>query len=336
MISRRHILAASAGAMLALAAGLPAFAQEVKEINFGILSTESQATARPAWAPFLADMEKFTGIKVHPFFGNDYAAVIEGMRFNKVQVAWYGNASAIQAVDRSSAEIFVQSTYMTGGDGYYSVLIVHKDSPLKSLEDVVNSPNGKLTFGNGDPNSTSGFLIPSYYAWARNNIDITKHFGRVLPGNHESNMLAVSSKQVDVATGNTEDLERFEKNQPERFKNIRVIWKSPLIPSDPIAWRSDLPAEAKNKIKAFFLDYGHPTAGKSEAEVKRQVAVLRELQWGLFKPSSNKQLLPIREVALFRDKLKVQNDASLSDQDKQAKLREIDDKLIELKKQAGA
>ncbi|HEX9463774.1 MAG TPA: phosphonate ABC transporter substrate-binding protein [Alphaproteobacteria bacterium] len=334
MIARRQALLASAAAAVALGAGIPAFAADIKEINFGILSTESQATARPNWTPFLADMEKFTGLKVNAFFANDYAGVIEGMRFNKVQVAWYGNASAMQAADRANAEIFVQSTYKTGGDGYYSVLIVNKDSPLHSLEDVVHSP-GKLTFGNGDPNSTSGFLIPSYYAWAKNNIDIKKHFTRVIGGNHESNMLAVSAKQVDVATGNTEDLERFEKNQPERFKEVRVIWKSPLIPSDPIAWRADLPQPEKDKLKAFFIDYGRPAPGKDAAEMERQVQVLKNLQWGLFKASSNKQLIPIREVALFRDRLKIENDDSMPAAEKQAKLREIDDKLAELKKQAG-
>jgi len=334
MIHRRKVLLGAA-AIAALAGALPAAAQDVKEINFGIIATESQATAKPHWTPFLADMEKFTGMKVNAFFAPDYAGVIEGMRFNKVQVAWYGNASAIQAVDRASAEIFVQSTYKTGGDGYYSVLIVHKDSPLKSLEDVVNAPDGKLTFGNGDPNSTSGFLIPSYYAWAKNNIDIKKHFARVIGGNHETNMLAVSAKQVDVATGNTEDLERFEHNQPERFKEIRVIWQSPLIPSDPIAWRADLPAAAKDKIKHFMVDYGRPAAGKSDAEVARQVEVLKNLQWGLFKPSTNKQLIPVREVALFRDKLKIENDDSLSAADKAAKVKEIEGKLADLKKQAG-
>lgn len=330
MNRRQFLLSAAVSVLVAT----PAFAQEMKELNFGIIATESQATARPHWTPLLTDMEKAVGMKVNAFFAPDYAGVIEAMRFNKVQIAWYGNASAIQAVDRSNAEVFVQSTYKTGGDGYYSVLIVNKNSSLKSLEDVVASP-GKLTFGNGDPNSTSGFLIPSYYAWAKNNIDIKKHFTRVVGGNHEANMLAVSAKQVDVATGNTEDLERFEKNQPERFKEVRVIWKSPLIPSDPLAWRVDLPAPAKDKIKAFFVGYGKPMAGKSDAEVQRQAAVLHDLQWGLFKPSSNKQLIPLREVGLFRDRLKIEQDESLSAQDKTAKLQEIDAKLAELKKQAG-
>jgi phosphonate transport system substrate-binding protein len=332
-MNRRNFLLSSATAALVLATA-PASAQELKELNFGIIATESQATAKPHWTPLLAAMEKAVGMKVNAFFAPDYAGVIEAMRFNKVQVAWYGNASAIQAVDRASAEVFMQSTYKTGGDGYYSVLIVNKDSSLKSLDDVVHSP-GKLTFGNGDPNSTSGFLIPSYYAWAKNNIDIKKHFTRVISGNHESNMLAVSAKQVDVATGNTEDLERFEKNQPERFKEVRVIWQSPLIPSDPLAWRVDLPADLKNKVSGFFLDYGYEKPGKDAAEVQRQVAVLQSLQWGLFKRSSNKQLIPLREVGLFRDRLKIASDESMSAQDKIAKLQEIDAKLAELKKQAG-
>jgi phosphonate transport system substrate-binding protein len=331
MMKRRNLIA-TFGAVIALGAAGSAAAEE---LNFGIISTESQASAKPNWTPFLADMEKQVGMKISAFFAPDYAGIIEAMRFNKVQVAWYGNAAAIQAADRASAEVFVQSTYKTGGEGYYSVLIVHKDSPIKSLEDVVAAP-GKYTFGNGDPNSTSGFLIPSYYAWAQNNVDVRKHFTRVVGGNHEANMLAVSSKQVDVATGNTEDVERFEKNQPERFKEIRVIWKSPLIPSDPITWRTDLPPATKTKLSQFFLTYGRAGNGKSEADAAREVLVLANLQWGFFKPSSNKQLIPIREVALFRDRLNTEQDTKLSDAEKAAKIKEIDQKLADLKKQAGA
>ena len=53
-------------------------------------------------------------MKVNGFYPSDYAGVIEAMRFNKVQLAWFGNASAIQAVDRADGEIFVQKTYSDG------------------------------------------------------------------------------------------------------------------------------------------------------------------------------------------------------------------------------
>jgi phosphonate transport system substrate-binding protein len=333
MTTRRGFLALTAAAAIAFAAG-GAQAADLKEINFGIISTESSANLKPLWTPFLADMEKATGMKVNAFFATDYAGIIEAMRFNKVQVAWYGNAAAMQAVDRAGGEVFVQSAYKTGGHGYYSVLIVNKDSPIQSLQDIIKNP-GKYSLGNGDPNSTSGFLIPSYYAWAQNDIDIRKQFTRIVTGNHEANLMAVANKQVDVATNNTENVERFEKTSPDKAKQIREIWRSPLIPSDPIVWRTDLSEGDKQKIKVFFLAYGTPQAGKSEAEVKRELAVLGELQWGVFRPSSNKQLIPIREVAYFRDKLKVEEDAKLSADEKKAKIADIDAKLAELKKQSG-
>ncbi len=317
---------------LALAAAftlpLVAHAADAPEINFGIIATEGSQNLRALWQPFLDDMQKAVGVKVNGFYPSDYAGVIEAMRFNKVQVAWYGNASAIQAVDRAEGEVFTQKTYADGTKGYYSLLIVNKDSPYHSLEELLKAPPGTLNFGNGDPNSTSGFLIPSYYAWAKNNIDVRKFFKNVLTSNHEANALAVSSKQVDVATNNTEDLERFTKNQPARAANVREIWRSPIIPADPIVWRRDLPDEQKVKLRAFFLTYGTDRPG---ADVAHERKVLTDLgNWGGFIPSSNAQLLPVRQVAAFKEKLATENSATLSADDKAKKLLEIDARLKDL------
>ncbi|GHL92408.1 hypothetical protein ECZU45_27740 [Escherichia coli] len=81
----------------------PAHAEEQeKALNFGIISTESQQNLKPQWTPFLQDMEKKLGVKVNAFFAPDYAGIIQGMRFNKVDIAWYGNLSAMEAVDRAN------------------------------------------------------------------------------------------------------------------------------------------------------------------------------------------------------------------------------------------
>ena len=83
-------------------------------------------------------MEKKTGLKVNGFFASDYAGVIEAMRFNKVQIAWYGNKSAMEAVDRSNGEIFAQTVDKDGNPGYWSHIIVHKaSSPFKKLDDIL-------------------------------------------------------------------------------------------------------------------------------------------------------------------------------------------------------
>jgi len=325
----RRTLLAAGFVGLAAANLTPAFAEELKEINVGVISTDTSAALKKLWEPLIADLGKAVGMKANGFYASDYAGVIEAMRFNKVQVAWYGNASAVPAVDRAEGEVFARGVGLDGTQGYYSLLIVHKDSPIHSLDDIIKSP-GTYTFGNGDPNSTSGFLMPSYYAWAKNHIDIAKQFKRVAVGNHQSNMMAVANKQVDVATNNTEDMAKFAKSQPDKVAEVREIWRSPLIPGDPLVYRKDLPDEVKAKIKTFFLTYGTPAAGAGWEEQKN---TLNGLTYGKVDPSNNNQLIPIRQVMLFRDKLKLQDDANMSAEEKTKRIGEIDAKLAELEKQ---
>src|ERR1700752_29529 len=161
----RSLMAASIAVMLA---ATPAAAAE--EVNFGIISTETTANLKTIWDPFLADMTKKTGLNIKAFYPSDYAGVIEAMRFNKVQVAWFGNKSAMEAVDRASGEIFAQTVDKDGNPGYWSHIIVHKDSPFQTLEDVLKC-DGTLDFGIGDPNSTSGFLVPTTFIFSARNID---------------------------------------------------------------------------------------------------------------------------------------------------------------------
>ena len=289
-------------------------------INFGIISTESSQNLKSIWEPFLKDMSQQTGYQVKAFFAPDYAGIIQGMRFDKVDIAWYGNKAAMEAVDRAHGEIFAQTVAASGAPGYWSLLIANKDSKIDSLEDMLANAKS-LTFGNGDPNSTSGYLVPGYYVFAKNNVDPVKAFKRTLNSSHEVNALAVANKQVDVATFNTEGMERLELTQPEKARQLKVIWKSPLIPGDPLVWRNNLSDEQKNKLRDFFFKYG------ANAEQKK---VLADLQWSKFQPSDDDQLLPIRQLELFKQRTDVANNANLGAEEKAAKLKALDEELAKL------
>src|SRR5690606_20997386 len=149
-----------AAMLLAGSLASTAAAAEDKTINFGIISTESTQALKSQWDPFLAAMSEQTGYQLEAFFAADYAGVIQAMRFGKVQVAWFGNKSAMEAVDRAGGEVFVQTVDVAGNPGYWSVLITQADSPLTSVQDVLKCDK-TLDFGMGDPNSTSGFLVPT-------------------------------------------------------------------------------------------------------------------------------------------------------------------------------
>jgi phosphonate transport system substrate-binding protein len=294
-----------------------------QEISFGFISTEASQNLKADWQPLIDDMEKQTGLKIKAFFASDYAGIIEGMRFNKVQVAWMGNKSAMEAVDRANGEVFAQMVNADGTQGYYSHLIVHKDSPIKNLDDVLK--NGKsLSFSNGDPNSTSGFLVPGFYVFAQNKIDPKTFFKVTRSANHEANSLAVANKQIDLATSNSENLEKIQERQPEKFKDIRIVWTSPLIPLDPLVMSKGLPEATKAKIKNFFYNYA-----KTDQREKDIVMKISKLSG--FKISNNEQLKPIRQLDLFGKRNKLEGDTTISDSDKKMKVLEIDQQLAALK-----
>jgi phosphonate transport system substrate-binding protein len=317
----RALMAASVAVTLAVT---PARAAE--EINFGIISTEATSNLKKIWDPFLADMGKGTGLKINAFFASDYAGVIEGMRFKKVQVAWFGNKSAMEAVDRADGEVFAQTVAASGQDGYYSHVIVHKDSAFKSLDDVLKCDKA-IDFGIGDPNSTSGFLVPTTFIFSAKSIDPKQCFKTVRNANHEANALAVANRLVHAATNNSENLERIAKTAPDKAKEIRVIWTSPLIPSDPLVWRKDLDAGLKKRIGDWLFAYG-----RTDAEKK----VLADLQWAPFKKSDNNQLLPIRQMELNKEIMKLKGDEKTAAADKTAKLAELEKQFAEVGRQIDA
>ncbi|MHB8835838.1 MAG: phosphonate ABC transporter substrate-binding protein [Candidatus Methylomirabilia bacterium] len=317
-------LARTAVAIAALVTAIasPAAAEDPRELNFGVISTESQQGLRKGFEPFFEEMSKSLGVKVNGFYASDYAGVIEGMRFNKVHLAWFGNKSAMEAVDRADGEVFAQTVDAQGNPGYWSLLLVHKDSPYQSVDDLVRNAKN-ITFANGDPNSTSGYLIPSYYVWGKLGIDPAKTFKRMTNANHETNAISVAEKKVDFATNNTENLQIIEKNNPTAFAKLRVVWKSPLIPSDPLVWRKDLSREMKAKIKGFILSYGR--VGPDAAR-QRQILAAMSSGWAPFNDSNNLQLVPIREIALAKDRMKIESKEKASSEDT-AKLAKIKTEL---------
>jgi len=296
-------------------------ASELKEVNFGIIATEKAGALRQMWEPFLNDMSRAIGMKVNGFYATEYAGIIEAQRFNKVQIAWYGNKSAIEAVDRSNGEVFAQFVDLDGTPGYYSYLITHRDSAIKSLDDVLK--NGKsYSFGIGDPSSTSGTLVPTYYVFTLNKLDPRTHFRVTRSSNHEGNFLAVLNKQVDLATSNSEMTDKMKEKSPEKLDQIRIIWTSPLIPRDPLVWRKDLPAEVKKKVQDFVVSYGRD---EREKEILKNMYRLAG-----FKVSTNAQLIPIRQLELFKDRTRIESDERMPAADKKARLADIDAQLAAL------
>ncbi len=240
-----------------------------------------------------------------------------GMRFNKVDIAWYGNLSAMEAVDRANGQVFAQTVAADGSPGYWSVLIVNKDSPINNLNDLL-AKRKDLTFGNGDPNSTSGFLVPGYYVFAKNNISASD-FKRTVNAGHETNALAVANKQVDVATNNTENLDKLKTSAPEKLKRTEGDLEVAADPgrSDRLAQKSVRNHQRQDLRLLYEL---RQNAGRESGAGARWAGPP-------FRASSDLQLVPIRQLALFKEMQGVKSNKGLNEQDKLAKTSAIQAQL---------
>ena len=205
---------------------------------------------------------------------------------------------------------------------------MHKDSPFQKLDDVLKCDKS-LDFGIGDPNSTSGFLVPTTFVFSAKNIDPKVCFKTVRAANHEANALAVANKLVHAATNNSENLERLEKTAPAAHANIRIIWTSPLI-----------------AVRSAGLAQG-PGCRPQEEDLRLAVRLRHRPRtqkrrscwscgWAPFKKSDNNQLLPIRQMEVNREIMKLKADEKVAAAEKAPKLAELEKQFAELDKQIAS
>ena len=233
-----------------------------KEMTFALLSTENAAEITRRWGPILAQLESDLGVKIKPVTATDYRGTIEALKFKKAELGHLGPKSyvAASANNYANVEPIAQLQLANGSLGYRSCLIVHADSDIFSPEDMA----GK-TFAFNDPNSTSGYLVPSAFFMMEMNVDPAKLFSKVtFSGSHEASILAVANKKVDVASTNLPDLQQLTRENKVPRGALRVIWVSKLIPNDPIVMRKDMPASLKSAVQESLttMKARHPEAFK--------------------------------------------------------------------------
>ena len=217
-----------------------------KELTFALLSTENASEITRRWGPILAQLEKDLGVKVKPVTATDYRGTIEALKFKKAELGHLGPKSYVEASNNNYANVepIAQLQLANGSLGYRSCLIVHSDSEMFSPEDMA----GK-TFAFNDPNSTSGYLVPSAFFMMDMGVDPKKYFSKVtFSGSHEASILAVANKKVEIASTNMPDLSQLTRENKVPRGALRVIWVSKLIPNDPIVVRKDMPASLRSAI----------------------------------------------------------------------------------------
>jgi phosphonate transport system substrate-binding protein len=284
-------------------------------LAFGLITPRKAEEMLKNWRPFLERMSAATGVPVE---GQTYASagdLVKDFAAGRLDLAWLGNAPALDIVEGGHGSVFAVEV-VQGKAAYRSTLITHRDSALRTLDDVHRMAR-QITYGDGDPKSTSGHLVPRYFAFVKRGInEPEKMFKEVRRASHEANLLATAAREVDVATNNTSELENFRSLHPDQAALVRVIWESPDIPTSPMLWRNELPAALKQKIANFTFAFG--SRGDDEKAVLWNINKLTA-----WRKSSNRQLVTVADLEMFNARQRIMNDPQLSAEQRLQKVDEV-------------
>ncbi len=241
-----------------------AFADDtINEFRIGILGGENAQDRMNSYECLRAYTEEELGVETKLFAPADYNGVIQGLLGGTLDMAWMGASSyaAIYIQDENAVEPVLVKINLDGSYGYHSIGFARADSGITSLEDM----QGR-TFGFGDPNSTSGYLIPSIEIPQQTGATMESgdYFGEVkFTGGHEQTIVAVNNGDVDGgvtwADGQGEWEDGYNSGALRKavdaglidMNDLVEIWRSAPIPEGPIVLRSELPQDVKDKMTAL-------------------------------------------------------------------------------------
>jgi len=260
---RRQAMAMGAAALGLGLAGTRAQAQPPKEFRIGLLGGENTQDRLARYDEFQKLLSDHLHMQVKLYPAADYAGVMQGIAAGQLEAAEFGASGFAGAwLDCKCIEPVVVPQEKDGSTYYYSVMVVRADSGIKTLADMQGH-----SLAWADPNSTSGYLIPSATLKTKGiNLADGAYFSKTgFSGGHEQGVVAVLNKQYDAAVTWTSgqgdisegytrgNLRSMVDRKMLKMSDINIIWQSGKIPNGPWAVRSALPADLKASFTAFLL-----------------------------------------------------------------------------------
>ena len=213
--------------------------------------------------PLIKYLEAKLGMKVEFTPVTDYAAAVEVLVNKKVDMAWFGGFTFVQAHARSGGKM-IPLVQREEDEKFRSVFIA-SDPAIKTLADL----KGKdVSFGS--QSSTSGHLMPRS-ALLQDGLDPDNDFKRVAySGAHDATVAAVAAGKVQAGALNISVWDRLVAEKKVDADKVRVFFTTPPYYDYNWTVHADMPSALRDKLSAALLALSKDSAeGKEILELQR-------------------------------------------------------------------
>ncbi|MEX8519188.1 MAG: putative selenate ABC transporter substrate-binding protein [Leptothrix sp. (in: b-proteobacteria)] len=245
--SRRAVIRTLLGSSLLLTGALAAAQATPGVLRVTAIPDESPTELARKFAPLAKYLEGKLGLKVEWTPVTDYAAAVETLVNRKVDLAWFGGFTFVQANVRSGGKV-MPLVQREEDEKFRSVFITDAASGINKLEDL----KGK-TLSFGSASSTSGHLMPRSVLLAAK-INPDTDLKRVsFSGAHDATIAAVASGKVDAGALNISVWDKFVADKKVDTSAVKVFYTTPTYYDYNWSVHADMPAALREKIAAAFL-----------------------------------------------------------------------------------
>jgi phosphonate transport system substrate-binding protein len=218
----RLIFALAVTAAFALSAGcnrhIYSHDPTVKTLRLSMIPTTDPGKVIRESQPLVAYLEQEIGAKIDLTVPTNYAAVVEAIANDQVDIAYLGGFTYVQASKRSGVVPLVQRER---DRNFHSLFITHAESGINSLVDL----KGRR-FAFGDVNSTSGHLMPEYFM-REAHIDAEVISNAIYTGGHDATALAVANRKVDAGALDETVYQKMVKEGKLDATQVKVFYTTP-------------------------------------------------------------------------------------------------------------
>ncbi|QFJ44759.1 phosphate/phosphite/phosphonate ABC transporter substrate-binding protein [Staphylococcus aureus] len=211
-------------------------------------------------------LSKELGIPVKVSVSTNYNTIVEAMKSKKVDVGFLPPTAYTLAHDQKAADLLLQaqrfgvkedgSASKELVDSYKSEILVKKDSKIKSLKDLKGK---KIALQ--DVTSTAGYTFPLAMLKNEAGINATKDMKIVNVKGHDQAVISLLNGDVDAAAVFNDARNTVKKDQPNVFKDTRILKLTQAIPNDTISVRPDMDKDFQEKLKKAFIDIAKSKEG---------------------------------------------------------------------------
>jgi len=188
-----------------------------------------------------------TGMDVQFMPVTDYAAVVEGLASKKIDVAWLGGFTFVQAKLRTEGQA-VPIVQRAEDEKFTSKFIVPVDSPIKTIADLKGH-----TFAFGAPSSTSGSLMPRYFLQQQGLVPERDFKTVAFSGAHDATVAFVASGRAEAGVLNASVMDKLVEAKNPNAAKVRVLATTPPFFDYNWTVRPGLDAVLTKKLTDAFL-----------------------------------------------------------------------------------